>query len=68
MEQAIAMGAVLEQGCLELRQQLLGHFRGITAAAQPRYEFLLARDVALTLDDVIVHHSQIGRAEAHAQE
>lgn len=65
VQQAVAVGAMLEKSRLELGEELLRDFGGITAAAQPFHEFPLASDVALALGDVVVHHSKFVRREGH---
>lgn len=60
------MRAMLIQGRLEIRQQLLREVCRVTPALQPFDELQLARHMPLALSDVMIHHLQIGRCEGHS--
>src|SRR6476659_9100809 len=63
--QAVAMGAMLFEGSLELLEQLLGHVRVAADLAEMGEELALAGDVALALGDVPPHHFQIAFDDSH---
>ena len=59
------MGAMLKQGRLELREQLLRYFGRMPPAFQERDQLFLAGNMSFALGDMVVHHLEIGRAEGH---
>jgi len=56
---------MLEQRRSKFLQQLFRHVGRMPAAPKQCDDLLLAGHMALTLGDMVVHHSEIGRTEGH---
>jgi hypothetical protein len=55
------MRTMLRQRRLEIVEQKLGIARRKAARPKPDKQFLLTGDVSLALNDMVVHHSEVGR-------
>jgi hypothetical protein len=55
------MRTMLRQRRLEIVEKKLGIARRKAARPKPHKQFLLTGDVSLALNDMVVHHSEVGR-------
>lgn len=56
---------MLRQRRLEFFEQKFRISRWKAASREPREQFLLASDVSLTLNDMVIHHPEVGRCIGH---
>lgn len=59
------MLAMLPERCLKVLEQLLGLLRGMSAALEPGDKLDLPSHMPLSLSDMVVDHSEVGRAICH---